>query len=356
MTVLPDWIQQPITAPDNAARLRAAERQRNLTKPAGSLGRLEEIALFMAAAQGDDQPRISNIQISVFVADHGIAAAGVSAFPQAVTAQMISNLAAGGAAISVLARDLDANLEIINLGTATPVDHVDGVLDAVIAPGTASFLDEPAMTQAQFEQALVAGRDSALRAVKKDVDVYIGGEVGIGNTTTATAVACSLLNEQPRLLAGPGTGLDAGGLDHKIDVLEQALRQHKDKLNTPASILVHLGGFEIVALVGAYITCARHGIPVVIDGFISTVAALAATRLRPEVDGWLLYAHASAEPGHQRILNALNRNPLLSLDMRLGEGSGAAVVVPLLQAACSLHNNMATFAEARVAEKKQHAG
>ncbi len=344
-----EFWREPAAVPDESSRERARTRQDELTKPAGSLGRLEELAIFMAAAQGRDRPAVERVNIAVFVADHGIAAAGVSAFPQAVTVQMVSNLAHGGAAISVLAKQLAADMEIVNLGTAVAAPALANVRNAVIAAGTASFLNGPAMTAAQYCQALAAGRDAAARAQAAGSQLFIGGEVGIANTTSAAAVACALLDEAPVRLAGPGTGLDRDGLQHKVDVLEQALARHRGALVDADAILQYLGGFEIVALTGAYIHCAQQGLPVLIDGYISSIAALAAARLCAGADHWFLYGHSSAEPGHARVLAALAGRPLLALDMRLGEGSGAATAVPLLQLACALHNDMATFAEAEVA-------
>lgn len=349
MNALPEWLRQ-VTAPINAEyAARARARQAELTKPVGSLGRLEDLAVFMAAAQASERPVVEQIDIAVFVADHGIAAEGVSAFPQVVTVQMISNLASGGAAISVLARSTGANFEIINLGTVEAAPEHADICQHIIAKGTANFLHAPAMTESQYVQAMETGRLTAGRALARGSHLFIGGEVGIANTTSAAAVACALLNDTPANLAGPGTGLDADGLLHKISVLDRALQHHASSLAGAQTILQHLGGFEIVALTGAYIHCAQHGLPVMIDGYISSVAALAAERLCPGAAAWFLYGHCSAEPGHVRVLAALGGQPLLTLGMRLGEGSGAAVALPLLKLACSLHNDMATFAEAKIA-------
>jgi nicotinate-nucleotide--dimethylbenzimidazole phosphoribosyltransferase len=331
---------------------RAAEaRQAQLTKPPGALGRLEALAIRLAAMQGTPLPRIENIRIAVFAADHGVAAEGVSAFPQAVTVEMVRNFARGGAAISVLARELRASFEIMNLGTATETGPLAGVLDLRLGPGSANFVREPAMSGGQLARALNAGRQSAERAKLAGVELFIGGEMGIGNTTAAAAVACAVLDAPPELLAGPGTGLDQAGVARKIEVLRQALALHGAHGNDPLEVLRRLGGFEIAALAGAYIACAQMGVPVLVDGFIATVAALVAVRRCPGARDWLLYSHASAEPGHARVLAALAAQPLLDLGMRLGEGSGAAVAVPLLRLACALHAGMATFADAGVSEK-----
>lgn len=204
------------------------------------------------------------------------------------------------------------------------------------------------MTEHQLYRALGAGRHAAERARLADGQVFIGGEMGIANTTAATALACALLGASPPALTGPGTGLDRSGVAHKASVIQRALDRHADALASPLEILRRLGGFEIAALTGAYLACGHMGVPVLVDGFISSVAALVATRLQPGTAQWLLYSHASAEPGHAAVLAALQAQPLLDLDMRLGEGSGAAIAIPLLRLACALHNDMATFAEAQV--------
>ena len=344
-----EWTLKPCAALNEAARAEALARQGQLTKPPGALGQLEAIAVQLSAMQGAVRPQLDRVQICIFAADHGVAAEGVSAFPQAVTGEMVKNFATGGAAISVLARTMDAKLEVVNLGTVNDPGEMPGVVRAVIAPMTANFAVEPAMTESQLFAALQVGRESVLRAASSQL--FIGGEMGIANTTSASAIACALLNEAPQFLAGPGTGLDSHGVSHKIDVIAKAMALHNLPETEPLEILRCLGGFEIAALAGAYVTAAQRGIPVLVDGFISTVAALLAVRINSCVRDWLLFAHASAEPGHQRVLAALDAQPLLQLGMRLGEGSGAAVAVPLLRTACALHNGMATFAEAAVSGK-----
>jgi nicotinate-nucleotide--dimethylbenzimidazole phosphoribosyltransferase len=287
----------------------------------------------------------------VFAADHGIAAEGVSAFPQAVTVEMVRNFARGGAAISVLAKELAADLEVINLGTVIEHEALGGVIDQRISAGTANFSQQPAMTPQQLTVALQAGRDAVQRARQSGAQLFIGGDMGIANTTSASALACALLNEAPELLAGPGTGLDQQGVSHKVDVIKKSIERHKAELASPLSILQHLGGYEIAALTGAYIAAAQAGLPVLVDGFITSVAALFAVKIEPEVKQWMLFSHASAEPGHAIIMQALKAKPLLDFGMRLGEGSGAATVVPLIRLACALHNGMATFEQAGVSNK-----
>jgi len=337
---------------DEDIRVAALARQSQLTKPPGSLGSLEALATRLASLQRSPAPSVERVWISVFAADHGVAAEGVSAFPQAVTGEMVRNFAGGGAAISVLARSLSegsnrATLDVVNLGTVNDPGPVPGVHRAIIAPSTDNFCLGPAMSEAQLRTALAAGAASVRAALDAGAQLFIGGEMGIANTTAAAALACALLQRAPAELAGAGTGLDAAGVAHKVAVIERALALHAvaaDDLDR----LRRLGGFEIAALAGAYLAAAQAGLPVLVDGFISSVAALTAQRLNPGCSDWLLYAHRSHERGHAAVLDALQAQPLLDLQMRLGEASGAAVAVPLLRLACDLHNRMATFAQAGV--------
>lgn len=345
------WIKQPCAALNETARSAALARQGQLTKPPGSLGQLEELAVRLAAMQGVERPVVDNAAIAIFAADHGVAAENVSAFPQAVTGEMVKNFARGGAAICVLAKTHNAKLEVVNLGTVNDPGELPNVVRAFIAPSTENFAGEPAMSAGQLAQALQAGRDSAMRAINNGAQIYIGGEMGIANTTSAAALSCALLKASPKELAGPGTGLDHAGVAHKIIVLERALRLHAEHFDSPLECLRRVGGFEIAALTGAYLACAQQGFPVLVDGFITTAAALVAVRIAPQCADWFIYAHGSAEPGHARLLQELNAKPLLNLGMRLGEGSGAATALSLLRTACALHNGMATFAEAEVSGK-----
>lgn len=345
------WLDGPAAIPDDDARRAAEARQAVLTKPPGALGRLEDIAIRLAALQGAARPSLDRVHIAVFAGDHGVACEGVSAFPQAVTAEMVKNFARGGAAISVAARALGASLEVVNLGTVCDPGPIAGVTNHQLGAGTANFVQQAAMDEGQLAGALHAGRRAVERAAADGAQLFIGGEMGIANTTAATALACALLDEVPERLAGPGTGLNAEGVAHKAQVIRRALNLHMGQITSPLEALRRVGGFEIAALAGAYIACAQMRMPALVDGFISSAAALAAVRVRPGIEAWLIYAHASAEPGHRAILEALSAKPLLDLKMRLGEGSGAAVAVPLLRMACALHNEMATFAEAGVSEK-----
>lgn len=344
------WWLEPAQAINVPVREEALARQQQLTKPTGSLGQLERVAVQLAGLQGRVKPRVDAVWIAIFAGDHGVVAEGVSAYPQEVTGQMLHNFVTGGAAISVLAQQLSAQLDVVDLGTVSPL-NLPGVRHLRIGAGTANFAKAPAMTQEQGLLALQAGRDSVLRAKAVGSELFVGGEMGIGNTAAASAVACSLLECAAQLLVGPGTGLNAAGISHKTDVIERALKLHAEQAGDPLQSLFCLGGFEIAALVGAYLACAQEGIAVLVDGFICSVAALVAVRLNPGCRDWLLFGHRGAEPGHRYLLETLQAEPLLDLGLRLGEGSGAALAVPLVRLACQLHNGMATFAEAAVADR-----
>ncbi|KLD64739.1 nicotinate-nucleotide--dimethylbenzimidazole phosphoribosyltransferase [Dyella japonica] len=342
-----DWLTEPCFAIDEASRQRALEHQSQLTKPPGSLGTLETLAVRLAGMQHTVMPSVQSVWISIFAGDHGVAAEGVSAFPQVVTGEMIRNFANGGAAISVLARSLGAMLEVVNLGTVNDPGELPNVRRAIIAPQTSNFCEQPAMSAVQLELALRAGADSAEAARQAGAKLFIGGEMGIANTTSAAALACGLLRESPSALAGAGTGLDAAGIRHKAEVIERALACFPAD-DDALAWLGRVGGFEIAALCGAYIGAAQRGIPVLVDGFITTAAALTAVRINPSCREWMFFAHRSRERGHARLLSVLEADPLLDLGLRLGEGSGAAAAVPLMRLACDLHARMATFAQAGV--------
>ncbi len=361
---LPDslsWITQPAKAPCAESQQAAYAHQQQLTKPPGSLGQLEAIAIQLAGLQGKVLPSIEQIHIAIFAADHGIANAGVSAFPQAVTGEMIRNFAHGGAAIAVLAKQLNAQLQVVNLGTAFEVEAIDGVDSFIIGPGTHNFAEQAAMSEAQLADALNVGKQSIDNIKAADTEttlgqLFIGGEMGIANTTTATALAAAILQLPVAELVGPGTGINSATQQHKQQVIEQALQLHQldqvAEFNTATLLntLHCVGGFEIAALTGSYLRAAQQGIAILVDGFIASVAALIALRLQPEIKPWMILGHQSAEPGHVKVLEALGLEPLLQLGMRLGEASGAACSVPLLQLACSLHSNMATFESASISQ------
>ncbi len=334
----------------------ALARQAQLTKPSGSLGKLEALAVKLADLQQTEKPSVENIFIAVFAGDHGVAAEGVSAFPQEVTAQMVMNFLQGGAAISVMAKQLNSKLEIIDTGILTPLPKQTGLVIHRAGNGTANSAQEAAMTKEQLAIALQAGKEAIERATTKNTtqtntDLFIGGEMGIANTTAAAALYCALLNLTPEQATGAGTGLDAQGIEHKVNVVKQILATHESCGDNALKWLRCVGGFEIAALTAAMIHAAQSGVPVLVDGFISSVAALCANRINPGVNDYLIFSHVSNEQGHRKVLSSLNQQALLDLDLRLGEGSGAAIAASLLKSACALHNNMATFEEAAVAGK-----
>src|SRR5690606_38246452 len=319
-----NWFEQGCREPDTGAEQAARQRQGQLTKPAGSLAALETLAIRLAGLQGRPLPSIDAIHIQLFAGDHGAVAEGV------------------------LASLHDARLEVLDLACATTHEQLPGVRELNLGPGTANFAAGPAMTAEQCASALLAGRECVQQAIADGCDLFIAGEMGIGNTTSASALACALLGATPAELTGRGTGLDDAGVRRKQQVIERALMLHADHLQSPLEALRRLGGFEVAAMTGAYLACAQEGVPALVDGFICSVAALVALHLNPGCRPWLLFAHRSAEPGHRAVLAALKADPLLDLGLRLGEGSGAALAVPLLRQACALHAQMATFAEAAV--------
>ena len=347
MSVNPVWLTDPVTKPCQQSREQAIERQAQLTKPPGSLGQLEQIAIDFCGWQHSSDPVLSRLAICVFAADHGVVAEGVSAFPQQVTAQMVNNFGRGGAAITVLAEQLNADFRAVNLGTVVPAGEYSNVVNLNLAAGSENFLQAPAMSQSLLEKALQAGRDFS----PSSKDLFIAGEMGIGNTTAAAALVCAYTGAEPAQVVGRGTGIDEQTLAHKCAVVTRALARHSSVLDDPLETLRCLGGLEIAAIAGAYISCAQRGIPSLVDGFIATAAALAACRINAGVRDWLLFSHRSAEPGHRLALAAMNANPILDAGLRLGEGSGAALALPVVQMALALHTRMATFAEAGVSEK-----
>lgn len=341
-----DWISEPCPEPSSGHEARAHARQSVLTKPPGSLGRLETLAIKLATLQATDHPSATNAAIVLFAGDHGVTAQGISAYPSAVTVEMLRNFAAGGAAIAVLARALGVPLTVIDAGTLAP-EPMAGIVVDKPRRGTRDFTIEPAMTRAELGAALAAGRRAVEAAGTRDVLLF--GEMGIGNTTSAAAIACALLSRSPSELAGAGTGLDPDGVARKVAVIEKAIASHGLGTSSDAlEVCAAVGGLEIAALTGATVAAAQRRTPVLVDGFIVTVAALAAMRINPSVTPWLLYAHRSAERGHTAVLDALDAHPILDLGLRLGEGSGAAAALAILRLACELHNRMATFEEAAV--------
>ncbi|MBR0832454.1 nicotinate-nucleotide--dimethylbenzimidazole phosphoribosyltransferase [Bradyrhizobium manausense] len=348
--MLPDWVTEKCPEISVVHREAAIARQTQLTKPTGALGRLEQLAIELAGLQATERPRAVRVPIIIFAGDHGIVAQGVSAYPQAVTIAMMANFAAGGAAISVLARELGSSLEVVDAGTLAQ-NEMTGIVTDKSRHGTRDFSIEPALAPAELAFAFEAGQRAVARAKVNQPDLLIFGEMGIGNTTTSAAIAASLLGIDAGEIAGSGTGVDAAGRAHKARVIDAAIARHGIAGASPENILCAVGGLEIAAISGAIIAAAQARIPVLIDGFIVSVAALAAVRLNPSCQPFLLPSHQSAEQGHRLVLRALNVQPLISLDLRLGEGSGAAIALPLVRSACALHNDMATFAQANVPDR-----
>ncbi len=351
--MLTEWIDQECPKISTAHRDAALARQAQLTKPAGSLGRLEHLACELASLQQTARPRAARVPIIIFAGDHGVVAQGVSAYPQEVTIAMMANFASGGAAISVLARELGSTLEVVDAGSLAEAP-IPGIVTDKPRRGSRDFSKQAALERNEVVDALECGRRAVLRAMAvSDPDLLIFGEMGIGNTTASAAIAAALLGVNGEATAGSGTGVDAKGRALKIRVIDSALALHGLTRSSISieDVLCAVGGLEIVAIAGAIIASAQHRIPVLVDGFIVSVAALVAVRLNPSCRPYLLASHQSAEQGHRLVLEALELRPLIDLDLRLGEGSGAAIALPLLRLACALHNDMATFAEASVPDR-----
>ena len=336
---------------DQTAMDAARARQDQLTKPQGSLGRLEELSIQIAGITGQPRPHIQHKVITVMAGDHGVVAEGVSAFPQEVTPQMVLNFLHGGAAINVLARHVGARVVVVDMGVAADLPDHPGLVKKKIAAGTANMTQGPAMTRDQAEQAILAGAEVIQAELEKGLDILGTGDMGIGNTTPSAAIAAAITGRDPAQIVGRGTGLDDAGVQRKIQVVRQALAVNQPDPNDALDVLAKVGGFEIAGLAGAMLAAAAHGKPIMVDGFISTAAALIAVGLAPQVRPYLIAAHHSQEQGHGIMLDWLQLHPLLDLHLRLGEGSGAALGISLAEAACKILDEMATFAEAAVAEK-----
>jgi nicotinate-nucleotide--dimethylbenzimidazole phosphoribosyltransferase len=329
-------------------REAAEARWNSLTKPPGSLGRLEELVTTLAMQQGRTRPQLLRKSLYVFCADHGVTAEGVSAYPSEVTRQMVLNFVAGGAAINVLCRRIGIHTIIIDAGVKG--EPVPGAIPHKIGEGTRNFTHEPAMSRQEAEHAIAVGKDLAISSEPDDIRGV--GEMGIGNTTAASALLCAFANMPPWDAAGPGTGLPTAAIAHKADVIAHALALHQPDARDPIGVLAQLGGYEIAMMAGFLLGSATRGIPVMMDGFISCSAALVASRIQPSVVDYLHFSHRSAEPAHARMLAELNATPLLDLSMRLGEGTGAALGISLAEHALALYDEMATFEEASVSTKR----
>ncbi|WP_314304937.1 nicotinate-nucleotide--dimethylbenzimidazole phosphoribosyltransferase [Brevibacillus parabrevis] len=321
-----------------------------LTKPLGSLGRLEELAVELAGMTGETFPVVTPPGVLVFAADHGVAAEGVSAYPQEVTAQMVLNLVNGGAGINVFARQIGAIQKFVDVGVAVEVE-APGVISRRIRSGSGNMLKEAAMSPEEARQSLAVGIELAQQIIDEGAKVLIVGEVGIGNTTASSAILSALTGADPDEIVGRGTGLDEAGWQRKKAVVREALALHRPDADQPLDVLAKVGGLEIGAMAGAVIGAASRRVPVLLDGFIATVAALLAVRLEPGVADYLIAGHRSQEPGHAFVLNVLGKQPLLDLNLRLGEGSGAAVAFSIVEASARMVREMATFASAGVSDR-----
>lgn len=333
---------------DEPAMAQARARQDRLTKPPGSLGGLETLSIQLAGILGKSSPRIQHKVIVTMAGDHGVVAEGVSAYPQAVTAQMVANFVRGGAAINVLARHVGARVVVVDMGVAADVSAYPEVVVKKIAPGSANIAMGPAMSREQALSALSAGAEVIEAEIARGLDILGVGDMGIGNTTPSAAIAATMTGHAPAAVVGRGTGLDDAGLAHKVAVVEKALAVNRPDPTDALDVLAKVGGYEIGGMAGAMLATAAHRRPVVVDGFISTAAAMIAVGLAPQLRPYLIASHRSQERGHGVMLEWLGLQPLLDLDLRLGEGTGAALGIFLVEAACKILCEMATFEEAGV--------
>ena len=324
----------------------------NKTKPQGALGRLEALALRLGRIQGNLKPELRRPVVLVFAGDHGVVAAGVSPFPQAVTQQMVRNFLAGGAGINVFARQHGMQVRVIDAGVNHIFEPLPGLIDAKIGMGTQNFLEQPAMAMAQCQRALTLGAELACAEIDAGSNVLAFGEMGIGNTSAAAALMSVLCGLPSAQCVGRGTGLDDAGLQRKLAIIDQALQQHALDGKDPLAALATFGGFEIAMMVGAMLGAAERRSVLLIDGFIASAALLVAARIAPTVLQYCVFAHCSGEAGHRLLLQQLDAEPLLDLGLRLGEGTGAALAYPLLQAAANFLNEMASFEAAGVSRDR----
>ncbi|GAC1339585.1 MAG: hypothetical protein NVSMB29_07140 [Candidatus Dormibacteria bacterium] len=336
---------------DQAVMAVARARQDNLTKPAGSLGRLEELSVRLAGMTGRLDPLLKDRVVFVLAGDHGVSREGVSAYPREVTGQMVSNILAGGAAINVLARQMDARVVVADFGVDADLAADAGLHDCKVRRGTDSITQGPAMARAEALAAVEHGRTLVRDESTRRLDIVLTGDMGIGNTTPSAALVCALTGADPDQVVGRGTGIDDAGLEHKRRAVRRALEVNRFDLDHPIGVLAALGGLEIAGLVGVILEAASQRRPVIIDGFISGAAAMVAVAAEPRAAGYLIASHRSQELGHTIALDRLGLRPLLDLDLRLGEGTGAVLALPIVEAAVRILNEMATFGEAGVSER-----
>jgi len=340
-----------ILGANTATAAAARTRLDRLTKPPGSLGALEPLIVRLAAITGQIRPEFKQPAVLVAAGDHGVVAERVSAYPQSVTGQMVLNFLRGGAAINALAANAGARVIVVDAGVAADLPDHPGLRRASVASGARNLLREPAMTRTETAAAIVAGARITAAEIDAGLDLLALGEMGIGNTTAAACLTSAFTGALPELTTGRGAGLDDARLEHKRTIVAAAIRRARPKPADPLGTLAELGGFEIAALVGAALAAAARRVPVVLDDYVTTSAALAAVALAPNLRHSLIAAHRSAEPGHRVALEYLGLQPLLTLDMRLGEGSGAALALPIILGAARLMRDMATFEQAGVDDK-----
>ncbi|HJS20927.1 MAG TPA: nicotinate-nucleotide--dimethylbenzimidazole phosphoribosyltransferase [Anaerolineales bacterium] len=344
----------PTIPPLNEAAMQAArKRQNRLTKPQGSLGRLEELSIQLAGITGNPFPSVGQKVVIVMAADHGVTREGVSAYPAEVTPQMVKNFLRGGAAINVLTRQANARVVVVDMGIAAEIPDLSGqLIRRRVAAGTANLAQGPAMTREQAEESIQSGIEVTLAEISKGADLLATGDMGIGNTTSSAAIACALMKQSPEGIAGRGTGVDDEGLGRKISVIARALALNKPDPHDALDVLAKVGGFEIGGLTGVMLAAAANRKPVVVDGFISSAAAMIAVSLLPAARDYMIAAHSSQERGHTLMLDWLGLNPLLDLNLRLGEGTGAALAFHLIEASTRILCEMSTFDEAGVSDKE----
>lgn len=323
----------------------------SLTKPIGSLGRLERIAIDLAEMTGEKIPIVTPPAALLFASDHGVTDEGVSAYPKEVTAQMVLNFLSGGAAMNVFSRHIGAQFAIVDVGVAETITH-ENLIYRKINNGTKNFVLEDAMAEEEAFQALTIGKEEAAKLIRNGAKCLIVGEMGIGNTTSASAMLTVITGIDVEKLIGPGTGLTTEQMKGKQHVIERAIAARKPDKDNPIDLLKKLGGFEIAAMTGAMLEAAQNRIPIIVDGFICTVSALLATAINRRASDYMLAGHLSTEPGHREALHHLGKTPILHLDMRLGEGTGAALAFPIVEAATNMMRDMATFSKAGVSRKK----
>ncbi len=349
MSILDTTLKQ-IRLLNEAAMKQAKERQNTLTKPRGSLGRLEDLSIQLAGIVGSSRPTIKDKVIITMAGDHGVCAEGVNPYPQEITAQMVLNFLRGGAGINVLARHIGARVVIVDMGVATDYANAEGIIFRPVAKGTNNIAKGPAMTKEQALKAVETGIEVVQQQKKFGMDIVGVGEMGIGNTTPSSAIVAAITGVPVANVTGRGTGCDDERLARKIAVIERALEVNRPDTTDPLDVLAKVGGFEIGGMAGVMLGAAAIGIPVVIDGFISGAAALIAYGLCPRVRDYMIAAHNSVEGGHMYAMTYMGLSPLLDLSLRLGEGTGAALGISLAEAAVKILNEMATFGEAGVSE------